>query len=116
MLMERQGYTATTANSSEEADRILAKEPFDLMLCDLSLEKQKSGFEVIDAAKKQYPAMPAVLITGYATQIAVEEAGKRGVKVLFKPIEIPELLTTIAELLRDGNGESSNQVKKAGSN
>ena len=45
--------------------------------------------------------MPAVLLTGYATQEANDRADESGIPVLFKPIDIKELLQTISELLRD---------------
>ena len=71
------------------------------MLCDLSLEKQENGFDVIEFARQKDPHMPTVLLTGYATQEANDRAEESGIPVLFKPIDIKELLQTITELLRD---------------
>ncbi len=45
--------------------------------------------------------MPAVLLTGYATQDANDHAEASGIPVLFKPIDIKQLLQTISEMLRD---------------
>ena len=47
--------------------------------------------------------MATVLLTGYATQDANDRAEERGIPVLFKPIDIKQLLQTISELLRDEN-------------
>lgn len=99
LLMQRQGYAVTTANSAEYAQKLLAEGSFDLMLTDLAMEKWRSGFELIEFAKGRHPAMPALLITGYATPQVWEEAIKRRVRILLKPIDIPELMETVTEAL-----------------
>ena len=45
--------------------------------------------------------MPAVLLTGYATPEANDRAEELAIPVLFKPIDINELLQTISTLLRE---------------
>ena len=73
-----------------------------LLLCDLSLEKQENGFDVIEFARQAKSAdMPAVLLTGYATPEANDRAQELGIPVLFKPIDINELLETISALLKE---------------
>jgi len=110
LILQQQGYDVSAALSAEEARKLLAERRVDLMLCDLSLERQESGFDVIEFAHRIDPEMPAVLLTGYATQDANDRAEERGIPVLFKPIDIKQLLQTIAELLR---GE--NEQRKTGS-
>jgi DNA-binding NtrC family response regulator len=101
LILQQQGYEVSAALSSEEARQALTEKAIDLLLCDLSLEKQESGFDVIDFAHRGNPAMPTVLLTGYATPEANERADKLGIPVLFKPIDIKELLETISGLLRE---------------
>src|SRR5438105_3122613 len=101
LILQQQGYRVSAALSAEEARKLLAEDAVDLLLCDLSLEKQESGFDVIEFAREVNPDMPAVLLTGYATQDANDRADERGIPVLFKPIDIKQLLQTIAELLRN---------------
>ncbi len=101
LILQQQGYEVSAALSAEEARKMLAEQPVDLLLCDLSLEKQESGFDVIEFAREVNPDMPTVLLTGYATQDANDRADERGIPVLFKPIDIKQLLQTIAELLRN---------------
>jgi DNA-binding NtrC family response regulator len=101
LILQQQGYEVSAALSAEEARKLLAEGPVDMLLCDLSLEKQESGFDVIEFAREIDPGMPTVLLTGYATQDANDRAEERGIPVLFKPIDIKELLQTISELLRD---------------
>jgi DNA-binding NtrC family response regulator len=101
LILQQQGYQVSAAMSSDEARKLLADQRVDLLLCDLSLEKQESGFDVIEYAREIDPDMPMVLLTGYATQDANDRAEERGIPVLFKPIDIKQLLQTISELLRD---------------
>jgi DNA-binding NtrC family response regulator len=103
LILQQQGYDISTALSSDEARSILARENVDLLLCDLSLEKQENGFDVIDFAHQRNASMPAVLLTGYATPEAVERSEQLGIPVLFKPIDIKELLETISALLGDNH-------------
>ncbi len=100
-LWQQQGYRVSLAISAEEARRLLAEDGVDLLLCDLSLEKQESGFDVIEFARKLKPRMPVVLLTGYATQDAIDRANERGIPVLFKPIDIKQLLQSISGWLRN---------------
>lgn len=101
LILQQRGYDVSAALSSEEARQLIGEDGIDLLLCDLSLEKQENGFDVIDFARQKDPHMPAVLLTGYATPEANDRAKELGIPVLFKPIDINELLETIAALLRE---------------
>jgi len=101
LILQQQGYEVSAALSSEEARKILADAEIDLLLCDLSLEKQENGFDVIDFARQKNEGIPAVLLTGYATQEANERAEQASIPMLFKPIDIKQLLQTISEMLRN---------------
>lgn len=101
MILEQQDYKVSAALSSEEARNALSKEEIDLLLCDLSLERQESGFDVIAFGLAKRPTLVCVLLTGYATPEAVDWAEAKKIPMLFKPIEIRELLETIQTLLRN---------------
>jgi DNA-binding NtrC family response regulator len=106
LILQQQGYQVSAAISSEEARNVLQKGGVDLLLCDLSLEKQQSGFDVIQYGRNLNPKLSAVLLTGYASVEANERAENEGIPVLFKPIDIQQLLQVISELLRKNNNES----------
>ena len=103
LILEQQGYAVTASLSAKEAREAIEQQGFDLVLCDYSLEQQHTGFEVIAAARAKNPNVPSVLLTGYATVETSEEARKKQIGVLFKPIDIKEFLTTITQLLRNHN-------------
>ena len=100
MILDQQGYSVLTAASSADAIKAIKEHPVDLLLCDLSLEDQHSGFEVIDYARKHRARTRSVLLTGYASKDISDRAEENGVAVLFKPIDIQEFLSTIKAQLR----------------
>ena len=103
LILQQQGYTVSAAISSDEARNCLKQGDVDLLLCDLSLEKQQSGFDVIQFGRSLDPTLQAVLLTGYASVEANDRAEQENIPVLFKPIDIQQLLQVIAELLRKNN-------------
>jgi len=99
MLLEQQGYGVVPAESFDEAERSLREHTFDLLICDLSLDKRHSAFEVIQLAQERHPGTTAVVVTGYASPEEILRAEENRARVLLKPIEIEEFLTTISNSL-----------------
>ena len=106
LLLEQRGYQVTAVLSAQQAIDKLGNESFDLLLCDLSLEEQRSGFDVVEFGRKKYPQLRSALLTGYATMEATERAEKSGVAMLFKPIDIEQFFATISRLLGDNDGKA----------
>lgn len=104
LLLEEQGYKVSSALSSREAETVLARKSFDLVLCDLSLEQNHTGFEVFDRVRKRDPNVPCVMLTGYANRETTERAERAGIAVFFKPIEIEDFLRTLKTILRNSHG------------
>jgi len=100
LILEQQGYAVAACSTSREAIEAIEQQDFHAVLCDYSLEEQHTGFEVISAARKRDPEVPAALLTGYATQETADEAETQKIGIMFKPIEIEEFLTTTANMLR----------------
>ena len=106
MILERKGYEVVPAASADEAHRLLESSHLDLLLCDLSLEKQDSGFAVIEYARRRQPGLPSLLLTGYASKDVSDRAQRDHVCVLFKPIDIQEFLDTISSKLRNAHDQA----------
>lgn len=104
LMLEEQGYKVFTALSSQEAEVALARKRFDLVLCDLSLEQNHTGFEVFERVRQRDPKAPCVMLTGYANRETTERAEQTGILVFFKPIEIDEFLRTLRNILRNSHG------------
>lgn len=106
LILEHQGYAVTACGTSQEAVQILQQQGFDAVLCDYSLEEQHTGFEVITAARRRDPAIPAALLTGYATKETADEAASNNIGIMIKPTVTEEFLAITAKMLgRDGTGK-----------
>jgi two-component system response regulator HydG len=103
LILERQGYEVVACRTWREAIAAIERQGFDAVLCDYALEERHTGCEVIGAARKRNHGVPAALLTGYANNDTVEEAGRQNTTVLFKPIEIDEFLETTARMVRRDN-------------
>ena len=73
MILEQQGYAATAANTAAEALQQVAQQDFDLLLCDLSLEEKRTGFEVFNAA----PKTPRSALC-FAYRLRLQRSGGKG--------------------------------------
>jgi DNA-binding NtrC family response regulator len=115
LILEQQGYEVMACGTSKDAISAIERQPFDVVLCDYSLEEQHTGFEVITAARRRNPAVPAALLTGYATKDTADEASAQGIGIMFKPIEIDEFLATTSNMLRRKNESNQEGGKKTNS-
>ena len=98
VILRQNGYTVTGVATAREATLVLKEQRFDLLVCDLALEGGRSGLEVLEFARTRYPGIPAILLTGYATKDLVDEVERKRLTLLFKPIEVKDLLETIRKL------------------
>jgi DNA-binding NtrC family response regulator len=100
MILRHHGYEVIGVASAREAKVVLEEQRFDMLVCDLALEGSRSGLDVLDFARARYPGIPAVLLTGYANCELGEEAERKRITVLSKPIEVKGLMDTIGKLAR----------------
>jgi CheY-like chemotaxis protein len=102
LVVKRAGYDVLTATGYEEALKIINSERLDLVLSDIRMP-ERNGVETIksiqDAVKKAgYVELPIIFITGYAEMSDELQANFLG-EVLYKPIDVEHLLTTIRDYL-----------------
>ena len=100
MILEEKGYTVDTALTSQEAIELVTSQAYDVVLCDLSLEQNRTGFDVFDKVRGSQPGTPCVLLTGYANEDVIARAENEGIAVLFKPIDVADLFQAIEDALR----------------
>lgn len=88
------GYTVHSVASGQEALRMLSERSVDVVVTDLGMPGM-GGLEMARAAKAIAPAVPVVMVTGWAERDDVERARGREVdSVLLKPVD-PEALTEV---------------------
>ena len=97
--LEDMGYTTSTAMNGEEALAAIEKEPPALILTDLKMPGV-SGMELLDRVRSDYPEVPVVMITAFATvQSAVQAMRAGAYDYLTKPIDFDELALVVTRVL-----------------
>ena len=90
------GGAAAALKSIHDGARI------DLLIADFSMPGL-NGVDLIHAAQTARPGLPAILLTGYASNpdpLEMVAAGQGSFEILPKPIDEPVLMRTVATLLR----------------
>lgn len=94
-FLTRNGYEVATALSGAAALELLAREKFQLVLCDFRLE-DTDGREILKKVKAQYPQTGVIIITGYSDiKLAVELIKMGAYDYITKPLYPDEILNTI---------------------
>ena len=93
------GYQVQEAGSGEEAIRLVEKEIYDLVICDLRMEKM-SGLEVLRRIKQCSPDTEVLMMTAFAAVDTAVQAMKEGAyDYISKPFQHDELLLTVSKAL-----------------
>ncbi|MBI4605288.1 MAG: sigma-54-dependent Fis family transcriptional regulator, partial [Planctomycetes bacterium] len=75
--LDRPEYKVRCVPSAEAGLECLAKESFDVVLCDIRLDGM-DGLELQKRARAEYPDLPVVMITAYAAVETAVRALKQG--------------------------------------
>jgi DNA-binding NtrC family response regulator len=100
--LERQGYVVDRASNLASARRALDDTGFDLVITDLCLSDAavEEGLLIIEHAHAHCPQTPVVVLTGYGSPQAEQEARQRGARGFFSKSErLVGLLGTVRALL-----------------
>lgn len=93
------GYQVQEAGSGEEAILLIEKEIYDLVICDLRMEKM-SGLEVLRRIKQCSPDTEVLMMTAFAAVDTAVQAMKEGAyDYISKPFQHEELLLTVSKAL-----------------
>ncbi|HTD68126.1 MAG TPA: sigma-54 dependent transcriptional regulator [Candidatus Limnocylindria bacterium] len=95
-ILGQEGYAVKTAESAEEALRLLEREKFFMVITDFRLGGMTGG-ELLRNCRERWPSMPVLMVTAHATPKLAAEAIKAGAfDYLPKPFEPEELLNAVA--------------------
>ena len=94
-VLTNKGYRVDTALSGREAFEKYAGADFDMVFTDLRMPGQ-GGLEVARRIKEMNPWLPIVVVTGYATQEAEEEAKAIGVAEFIQKPLTPSSIEEVA--------------------
>jgi len=103
-ILEDRGFLVSVAVDGIEALEAIKTERYDLMLMDIVMPRM-NGVEVLKQLKEIDSGVIVIMMTAYALPDLVEGALLEGVyRVLFKPLDMDEVLSLIDEALSSGNG------------
>ena len=117
-LLDDWGYQMEGAQSGENAVRLCAERPFDLILMDVRMTGM-SGIEALKEIRNYNPAIPILIMTAYSNVENAVEAIKAGAyDYLTKPLNFDDLKLTLLRaldhaLLRDENKVLRNTISSS---
>jgi DNA-binding NtrC family response regulator len=94
-ILGAEGYSVHAVESAEEGLNLLAREDFFMVITDARLGGM-TGYEFLPKIRNQWPDLPALMITAYATpKLAVEAIKAGAIDYLSKPFAPEELLHAV---------------------
>ena len=94
-ILADEQYAVRVVDSAEEALRLLANEEFFMVITDARLGGM-SGYEFLAKARAQWPELPMLMITAYATpELAVQAIKAGAIDYLSKPFAPKQLLHAV---------------------
>ena len=95
-MLREEGYGVRAAESAEEALRLIEENDFFMVITDARLGGM-TGYEFLGKIRKQWPELPSLMITAFATpKLAVEAIKAGAIDYLAKPFEPEELFHAVA--------------------
>jgi DNA-binding response OmpR family regulator len=107
-ILEMSHYEVETAASAADAAGRLKGSVYDLVITDLNMETEKSGFEVARLASKQ-PYRPAVAILTAYPDLGADWKTQGADSLLIKPTNIAELLERVKVLIAARRNEPATE-------
>jgi two-component system response regulator AtoC len=97
--LQRQGYQVKCLERAEQGPKVLAGEPFDLVLLDNKMPGM-SGIDFLGALQQGRLEVPVILMTGHATTDTAMEAMNLGAfDYVIKPMDFQSLLEELRPLI-----------------
>jgi DNA-binding response OmpR family regulator len=97
-ILEMNGFEVDTAASAKEAQTKLKNGVFEMVITDMRMENETSGYDVIRAAREQSYDPATALLTAYPS-LGNDWKSNGAQSLLVKPVNTGELLRQIEALL-----------------
>lgn len=98
-ILSKNDFEVVTAGSGEDALEKIEKQPFDLMITDISMPGI-SGLELLEIVKSKHPDTKVIVMTAYGASYCEEEAVEKGAnQYIEKPFEIKEVKRLVLSML-----------------
>jgi DNA-binding NtrC family response regulator len=99
-ILRRYGFTVTLAATALQAIQEIRTQEFDVLLCDLNIEREDDGLDVVRVMREVSPNCVTVVLTGYPNLESAEEGFRLGIdEYIAKPTNADALVALLAEKL-----------------
>jgi DNA-binding NtrC family response regulator len=100
LIFLRNGFTVTLAATVQQALQQINSQEFDLLLCDLNIERERDGYTVVRSMREVNPRCITIILTGHPDlESAIEGIHLGVVDYITKPTNAEELLALLNEKL-----------------
>lgn len=115
-ILKDEGFTTRLAGTSDECMKELADEPPALMILDIWLkDSSMDGIDILKIAKRDYPDVPVVIISGHGNiEIAVAAIKQGAYDFIEKPFNIDQLMVVIRRAMETSRLRRENVELKRG--
>ena len=99
-VLEELGYQVTTVGSAFDGLKRFAESEFELIVTDYKMPRM-NGVEFIRKLRKEAPALPIILLSGFADALGLDE-GNTGADIVIQKSanEVTRLVRGVRKLLR----------------
>lgn len=97
-VLELNGFEVEIASSTREAEQKLSQGVFEMVITDMRMESETSGYDVIRAARAQSYNPATAILTAYPT-LGSSWKNEGAESLLVKPMNTSDLLRQIEALL-----------------
>ncbi len=113
MVLSKEGYLTRTAASGNEAVKLVARKPVDVVISDLIMA-DGDGLAVLREVKKRHPNTEVIVLTGYGTIEKAVAAMKEGAyDFITKPFKKAVILSSVERAIEHQNLTQENKYLKA---
>ena len=110
-VFTQEGFQAEFAQSGEAALKMIESSRPDLVVSDIRMKTGLDGLGLLDRLRREYPAMPVVLITAFGSIETAIRAVKEGAfDYISKPFDIGALVSTVRRALALQSSQTSPQA------
>lgn len=117
-ILEDEGYSTYQAETSQEAEKIIASAEVNMVVLDIWLEgSELDGLQLLKKLVKKYIDIPVVMISGHGSiETAVSAIQIGAYDFIEKPFESDKLLVLVKRALEAGRLRRENQELKIKNN
>lgn len=98
-VLREEGYEVAEAHNGAEALALVSRFEPDLLLTDVKMPLL-DGVSLALLVREQQPALPVLLMAASPTTEQTRRARREGLRWLPKPLELSDLLSTVATITR----------------